>query len=84
MNVEVHFDRYYDYDELSERLHALAAAYPKLATLRSIGRSFQGRDVWVMEITNPDTGPGASKPGYYLDAQIHAEEHTTSAVALYA
>jgi murein tripeptide amidase MpaA len=84
MNVDVRFDRYYDYDELTERLHALAAAYPRLATLRSIGRSFQGRDVWVMEITNPDTGPGASKPGYYLDAQIHAEEHTTSAVALYA
>ena len=84
MNVDVRFDRYYDYDELTERLHALAAAYPRLATLRSIGRSFQGRDVWVMEITNPDTGPGHAKPGYYLDAQIHAEEHTTSAVALYA
>ena len=84
MSVDVRFDRYYDHDELTERLHALAAAYPKLATLRSIGRSFQGRDVWVMEITNPDTGAGDSKPGYYLDAQIHAEEHTTSAVALYA
>ena len=84
MKVDVHFDRYYDYDELTERLHALAAAHPKLATLSSIGRSFQGRDVWVMEITNPDTGAGHTKPGYYLDAQIHAEEHTTSAVALYA
>ncbi len=84
MNVDVRFDRYYDYDELTERLHALVAAYPRLATLRSIGRSFQGRDVWVMEITNPDTGGGNTKPGYYLDAQIHAEEHATSAVALYA
>jgi Zinc carboxypeptidase len=37
-----------------------------------------------MEITNPDTGPGAEKPGYYIDAQIHAEEHATSATALYA
>ncbi len=84
MTVATRFDQYYDYDGLTEQLHALAAAYPKLATLRSLGTSFQGRDVWLMEITNPDTGPGASKPGYYLDAQIHAEEHTTSAVALYA
>lgn len=84
MTVATRFDTYYDFAGLTEQLHALAAAYPKLATLRSIGKSFQGRDVWVMEITNPDTGPGASKPGYYLDGQIHAEEHATSAVALYA
>ncbi|MDA0700619.1 MAG: M14 family metallopeptidase [bacterium] len=84
MSVTTRFDHYYDYTGLTEQLHALAAAYPGLATLRSIGKSFGGRDVWLMEITNPATGPGASKPGYYLDAQIHAEEHTTSAVALYA
>ena len=84
MTVATRFDRYYDFAELTEQLQALAAAYPRLATLRSIGRSFGGRDVWLLEITNPDTGPGASKPGYYLDAQIHAEEHATSAVALYA
>lgn len=84
MTVTTRFDHYYDYEGLTEQLHALAAAYPKLAKLRSIGESFQGREVWLMEITNPDTGPATSKPGYYLDAQIHAEEHTTSAVALYA
>jgi murein tripeptide amidase MpaA len=84
MTLTTRFDRYYDYAGLTEQLQALAAAYPQLATLRSIGKSFQGRDVWLMEITNAATGPGASKPGYYLDAQIHAEEHTTSAVALYA
>ena len=37
-----------------------------------------------MEITNPETGPALEKPGYYIDAQIHAEEHATSATALYA
>ncbi len=82
--LDVRFDTYYDYEELTARLHALAKAYPELATLRSIGRTFQGREVWVMEITNPGTGPGGSKPGYYIDGQIHAEEHATSAVALYA
>jgi hypothetical protein len=81
---DVSFDRYYTFDELTKVLHELAATRPDLATLRSIGRSHRGREVWLMEITNPATGPGASKPGYYLDAQIHAEEHTTSMVALYA
>lgn len=82
--MHIAFDRYYDYDEMTAHLHALAAAYPKLAKLTAIATSFRGRQVWAMEITNPDTGPGSEKPGYYIDAQIHAEEHATSATALYA
>jgi murein tripeptide amidase MpaA len=83
-DLDVKFDRYYTYDEMTERLRALVAAYPKLATMTSLAKSFQGRDVWLIEITNPETGPAAEKPGYYIDGQIHAEEHATSAAALYA
>jgi len=78
------FNRYYSYDEMTAQLHALAAAYPRLAKLQSIAHSLQGREIWVVEITNPDTGPASEKPGYYIDAQIHAEEHATSAAAVYA
>ncbi len=78
------FDTYYDYESMTAHLKALAAAFPELATLRSLGKTFQGRDIWAITITNPKTGPAEKKPGYYIDAQIHAEEHATSAVALYA
>ncbi len=84
MTVNIAFDTYYTYDEMTAHLHALAEAYPKLCTLTSIAKSFRGRDVWFMTITNPDTGPALEKPGFYIDAQIHAEEHATSATALYA
>jgi murein tripeptide amidase MpaA len=82
--VEIPFDTYYDYEQMTAHLKALASAYPELAKLSSIGKSHRGRDVWMVEITNPETGPGEDKPGYYIDAQIHAEEHATSATALYA
>ena len=81
--VTIPFDQYHDYDALTDYLKALTEAHPKLATLESLGRTHQGRDVWALTLTNPDTGPADEKPGYYLDAQIHAEEHATSAVALY-
>lgn len=84
MTVEIAFDTYHDHDAMTAHLHALADAYPNLCTLTSIAKSFQGRDVWFMTITNPDTGPALEKPGFYIDAQIHAEEHATSATALYA
>ena len=76
-------NRYYDYDEMMAELKKLAEAHSELAKLYSIGQSFAGRDVWVVEITNPKTGAAETKPAYYLDAQIHAEEHATSSVALY-
>lgn len=81
--VDIAHDRYYTFDEMTAHLRSLADAYPELAKLYAIGKSFQGREVWVMEITNPEAGPAEHKPGYYLDAQIHAEEHATSSVALY-
>ncbi len=76
-------NRYYDFNEMTEELKALSKAHPELSKLYSIGKSFAERDVWVMEITNPKTGSAETKPAYYLDAQIHAEEHATSSVALY-
>ncbi|AXC48419.1 peptidase M14 [Paracoccus suum] len=78
------FDRYYNYDEMTAHLHSLAQQYPKLMRLSSIAKSHRGRSVWLVELTNPETGPADEKPGFYIDAQIHAEEHATSATALYA
>lgn len=82
--IEIPFDTYHDFEAMTGHLQALVAAYPQLATMTSVAKSFQGRDVWLIEITNPETGPASEKPGYYIDAQIHAEEHATSATALYA
>lgn len=82
--VHVPFDRYHDYEAMTEHLRALATAFPELMRLESIGTTHGGRDIWAVTLTNPETGPELEKPGFYLDAQIHAEEHATSAVALYA
>ena len=82
--VDIAFDTYHEYDAMTAHLHALAEAYPTLCTLTSIAKTFRGRDVWFLAITNPETGPAEEKPGFYIDAQIHAEEHATSATALYA
>jgi murein tripeptide amidase MpaA len=77
------WDKYLTYDQLTELLHDLAAAYPRFATLRDIGKSHQGRSVWLLELSNPDSGPAAEKPGYYIDANIHAEEISGTSVVVY-
>jgi hypothetical protein len=83
-DLDVRFDRYYTYAEMTAALERMVAAYPHLATMSSLAKSFEGRDVWLIEIGNKETGPLDEKPGYYIDGQIHAEEHATSATALYA
>jgi hypothetical protein len=71
---KVPFDRYQLQDEIAATLKAWAAAYPKLAKLRSIGRSFEGRDLWLLEVTNAETGPGEAKPGFWIDGGTHPDE----------
>ncbi|MEL7168319.1 MAG: M14 family metallopeptidase [Bacteroidota bacterium] len=81
--VEVAWNRYYDHAGVTAILQALEAAYPDLATVESIGQSHEGRDLWVMTITDPATGAHDTKPAMFIDAGIHANEIQTVEVALY-
>lgn len=77
------FDRFYKFEELSTALHALVAAHPQLATVHSIGKSHEGRELWVVTITNSATGVAADKPAFWVDGNIHSIEVSASAAALY-
>jgi len=79
----IDFHEYFHYDDLTRHLHGLVDAHPQLASLASIGTSFRGREVWCMTLTNAATGPDGDKPAFYIDANIHAEEISTTSVALY-
>jgi murein tripeptide amidase MpaA len=77
------FDKFYRYDELTELLKAYAKEYPNLIRLESIGKSYEGRDVWLVTASNFQLGSDAEKPAFWLDGNIHASEVTASAAALY-
>ncbi len=78
------FDKYYRYDELSRLLKQYADAYPGLLKLQSIGKSYEGRDVWLLAVTNFKTGTDAEKPAIWVDGNLHASEVAASSAALYA
>jgi hypothetical protein len=80
--VRVRFDRFYTYAELQETLEAWAAAFPSLLQVESIGRSYEGRDIWLCTVTNAETGPALDKPAVFVHAQIHAMEFTGTTAAL--
>ena len=72
------FDSFYKYDELTKLLFEYAQAFPTLAAIRSIGKSYEGRDIWVATITNVATGSAEDKPAFWADGNIHAAELTAS------
>lgn len=77
------FDHFYDHAELTSALKQLQAAYPELMELVSIGKSYQGRDIWAAIINNKKTGPAERKPGFYIDGNVHGNEIQGTEVALY-
>lgn len=81
--VPISFDRYYDAAQLGQHLRAIAAAYPGIVTLQTIGKSIEGRDLLVAIVNNPRTGPDTSKPGMWIDGNIHGNEVQAGEVVLY-
>lgn len=81
--VQLSWNRFYDFEELTGILKRLNSAYPAFTKLESIGKTYEGRDIWCLTITNSKTGKDSGKPGYYIDAAIHANEIQGVEVALY-
>ena len=81
--TEIRFDTYYRYDAITDFLQYWAEQYPNLCRLESMGKSHEGRDIWIMILTNFDTGPDSEKPAYWVDGNIHATEVSASTAALY-
>lgn len=81
--VKVYWNKYSDHAEIYRICNDLAKAYPDLIKLESIGKSVEGRDIWLMSITDFKTGQPQRKPGFYIDGNIHANELQGTEVALY-
>jgi murein tripeptide amidase MpaA len=77
------FDRFYSFNVLTAALEQTVAQSPDIATLESAGRSHEGRDIWVVTLTNAATGPAAEKPGFWVAGNVHATELSASTACLY-
>lgn len=49
--VSVRFSKYHHYDEMVKLLKNMARKNPNITRLYSIGKSVQGRDLWVMQLS---------------------------------
>lgn len=80
---KMRFDKFYRYADLTRILKAWAKEKPRLFKVTSIGKSYEGRDIWLATVTNRDTGPDDEKPAFWVEANIHAGEVTGTTAALH-
>lgn len=81
--VEIVWNRYYDTAEIQALMRKIADAYPELVTLRSLGRSGQGRDMLMAIVNSPKTGADTDKPAMWIDGNVHGNEIQAGEVVLY-
>lgn len=77
------YDKYYNYADLTKRLQSLAQSYPHIANLSSIGRSVEGRELWVMRITVEPDKDTPGKPKFKYVGNMHGDETVSRQVLVY-
>lgn len=87
--------RYHRYNDMVSYMHFLAATYPHLAQVLTIGSSTEGRPLYVLKVSsrppsNMTAGTASprrrgprKKPAVWIDAGSHAREWIGPAVAMY-
>lgn len=77
------WDRWLDHGELNERMERMVEEWPEFLTLTTIGESWGGREMKMMTINNPETGPESSKAGMFIEANVHGNEIQGGEVVVY-
>jgi carboxypeptidase T len=74
--------KYHNFTEMADEIHAVETAHPDIVKVFSIGKSYQGRDIWAAKISD-NVATDEAEPEILFDALHHAREHLTVEQALY-
>lgn len=71
-SIDNHF---WNLDEINSFLRKVAAKYPKFTKLFSVGKTYENRDIWGLQVSVAGAGEITNKrPIIIVDATIHARE----------
>ncbi|KAK4317883.1 hypothetical protein Pmani_011062 [Petrolisthes manimaculis] len=65
---------YHNYSAMTDFLRAMSATHPNLTALYSIGKSVQGRDLWVMVVSSSPYQHIVGQPNVKYVANMHGNE----------
>ena len=77
------FDTYHTAQVMYTWLERWAEAYPNLVDLYEVGKSFEGRPILQVTLTNKETGKDLDKPAAFFEGGRHSGEITSSESVLW-
>jgi murein tripeptide amidase MpaA len=77
------FDRYHTATVMYEWLQQWATEFPDLVDLYEVEKSFEGRPILQVTLTNKETGKDTDKPAAYFEGGRHSGEITSSESVLW-
>ena len=80
-NFPASYSGYHNWPEMVGEIMQAAQDYPSIVKVTSIGKSFQGRDIWMAKISD-NVARDENEPEVLIDALHHAREHLTTEQAL--
>ncbi len=80
--VSQDFSSYHNYDEMTKELKSLVNANKSIAEIESIGKTIEGRDLWLVTIANPDGAPVDERPGMLIGANFEGDHLIGSEISL--
>jgi len=80
IKTESFFESYHNWTEVHEYFDGLAAEFPSMAAMSTIGNTYEGRPIKIMTIS---TKPGSGKPALWYDGGLHAREWVTVSTVTY-
>jgi murein tripeptide amidase MpaA len=77
------FDKYHSLEVINDWLERWAEKYPDLVDLYEIGKSYEGRSIMQMTLTNERTGKDTDKPAAFFEGNRHSGEITSAECVLW-
>ena len=76
------FGHFHTYPEVKAAIGSAVVDHPGIARSFSIGRSYEGREIWAIKISD-NVATDENEPEVFINAQIHARERAPNELALY-
>jgi len=80
---QLNFTRYHSFEEMIEYLENVAEKRPDIAVLHSLGKTYEGRDIWALKISDNPSEFEPEEPEILYIGMHHAREWITKEIPLY-
>jgi len=76
-------ETYYTYDQLTDLISQLQEDFPDIFAYYSLGKTYQGRDIWLVKISD-NVNLDENEPGIFYTGGVHGDEKQGYEVVIYS